>query len=185
MPEPLPRQPWHQPGEPNASLYTPDWTKGLREIDRMRKRRREQYAALFAHLDAGWRIVRPLQLVAESMMIPGEREHDVVAFVDREVTDLYRWVALGALLFIPGFKILPEMGDRAPFGNEPPTADLLPESASAARNARLLAMMEGSLYFPDAFRGIVGPAAEALTAWEQGMEKVARPIITYVDRNLD
>lgn len=185
MPSPIPRQSWHRPGEPRASLYTPDWTKGMGEVETMEEPMRGHYRAFFAHLDAGWGVVRPLQLVAESMMRPRKREHDVAAFVDVHVTDAYRWVALGALLFIPGFKILPEMGDRAPYKNEPPVSDVIPESEGVARSARLLARMECAPDFPDGFRGAVASAAEALTSWAAEMKRLARPIIDYVDADLE
>ena len=66
------------------------------------------------------------------------------------------------------------------FGPEPPVDELELEAQMLARNARLLAMMEGSASFPAAMRGIVGPAASALTAWDLELPTLSAPVVQYV-----
>ena len=58
---------------------------------------------------------------------------------------------------------------------------MIPESEGTARSSRLLARMECAPDFPDGFRGMVAPAADALTAWAEQMHILARPVIDYVD----
>lgn len=169
MPEPLPRQPWHQPGEPSATMHTPDWADGLRRIERMRGKKRDRYRALFAHLDFGWGAVRQLQLAAESIMVPGEREDDVGGFVDGQVTDYYRGIALGCLLLVPGGRT----------GDPPTLEDVVAEAELVARHVRLLAMAAHAPGFPAAFLEVVGAASETLDAWETGLGAVAEPVFAY------
>jgi len=71
-------------------------------------------------------------------------------------------------------------GFASPFGQEPPVDELEWEARMLGRNARLLAMMEGAAGFPAAFRGIVAPAASALTAWERELPTLAAPVVAYV-----
>lgn len=179
MPDPLPRLPGHRLGEPRASIYTPDWVEGQRQVARMRGRMRKSYAALFAHLELGWTAIRPLQLAAEAMMIPDEREGDVGAFVYGQVTEYYRELALDALLLIPGFTI-PALRH---LGAEPmPIDDVVSVAEMVARHVRLLALAESAPGFADPYRGIVGPAAEALTAWEATIGPLAAPVVAYAER---
>jgi len=183
-----PRRDWQQPGEPNASLYTPEWRNGLFLIGAIPEPERGYYAAFFAHLDAGWKIVQPLQLAAESLLFGHSPEDDVADWLSIEITDNYRWLANACLQMIPNVHIfdaelkerLCEGGFASPFGDEPPVDELEPEAQMIGRNARLLAMMEGAAGFPQAFRGIVGPAASALTAWERDLPAVAAPVLAYV-----
>ena len=113
---------------------------------------------------------------------------DVANWVDIEITDNFRWLAHGCLQMIPNVRIfdtdlgqrLGEAGFASPFGDEPPIDELEPEAQMLGRNARLLAMMEGAAGFPHALRGIVAPAASALTAWERELPTVAAPAVAYV-----
>lgn len=171
---------WQQPGEPYASLYTPEWQNGMFLIGAMPEREQAYYRAFFAHLDAGWKTVRPLQRAAEALIYGHSPLDDVANWVDVEITDNYRWLALACLQMIPSVSILAEMRDRRPFGPEPPLDDLEPEAQQLARNARLLAMMEGSAGFPASMRGLVGPAASALTVWDLELPTVAAPVVQYV-----
>ena len=133
-------------------------------IGAMPEPERGHYEAFFAHLDAGWKTVRVLQLVAEALIYGHSPRDDVANWVDVEITDNFRWLAFACLQMIPSVHILAEV--RSPFGPEPPVDELEPEAQMIGRNARLLAMMEGSANFPASMRGIVGPAASALTVWE-------------------
>jgi len=149
-------------------------------VEAMPEPERGHYRAFFAHLEAGWRVVRVLQIAAEALMHGHSPDDDVANWVDVEITDNYRWLAYACLQMIPNLRILAELGDRSPFGPEPPVDELEPEARVLGRNARLLAMMEGAGAFPQAFRGIVGPAASALTAWERELPAVAAPVVVYV-----
>ena len=174
------RRDWHQPGEPFASLYTPEWTNGLYLIGAMPEPEQGYYRAFFAHLDAGWRALRPVQLAAESLIHGHSPRDDVADWINTEITDNFRWLANACLQMIPAVNVLAELRDRPPFGPEPPVDELEPESQMLGRNARLLAMMEGAAGFPHALRGLVGPAASALTAWERELPTVAAPVVAYV-----
>ena len=176
----LRRHDWQQPGEPYASLYTPEWMNGLFLIGAMPEPERGQYAAFFAHLDAGWRALRPVQLAAESLLHGHSPRDDVADWINSEMTDNFRWLANACLQMIPTLHVLPEERNQCPFGPEPPVDELEPESQMLGRNARLLAMMEGAAGFPHALRGLVGPAASALTAWEREMPAVSGPVLAYV-----
>jgi len=183
-----PRRDWQQPGEPYASLYTHEWRNGTFLIGAMPEPEQGYYRAFFAHLDAGWKIVQPLQLAAESLLHGHSPLDDVANWLDVEITDNFRWLALGCLQMIPNVRIFDadleerfcEGGFASPFGPEPPVDELEPEAEMLARNVRLLAMMEGAAGFPQALRGIVAPAASALTAWERELPTLAAPVVTYV-----
>lgn len=183
-----PRRDWQLPGEPNASLYTPEWQNGNFLIGALPEPEQGYYRAFFSHLDTGWKIVRPLQLVAESLLFGHFPEDDVADWVSTEITDNYRWLSYACLQMIPNVQIfdaelkerLCEGGFASPFGEEPPVDELEPEAQMIARNGRLLAMMEGAAGFPQAFRGIVGPAASALTAWERELPTIAAPVVAHV-----
>jgi len=150
------------------------------QIRAMEEPERGYYRMFFAHLETGWLIVRQLQLAAESLLYGHSPDDDVSHWVDVEITDNFRWLAFACLQMIPDFRILPELGDRSPFGPEPPVDELEPESQMLGRNVRLLAMMEGAAAFPQALRGLVGPAASAFTAWERELPTVAAPVVAYV-----
>jgi hypothetical protein len=169
-----------QPGEPRVTLYSAEWQKGMYEIKAMPEPERRHYRAFFEHLETGWLIVRTLQLAAEALLYGHSPDDDVANWIDVEITDNFRWLAFACLQMIPSFRILPELGDRAPFGPEPPVDELEPESQMLGRNVRLLAMMEGAAGFPQAFRGMVGPAASAFTAWERELPTIAAPVVAYV-----
>src|SRR6185503_5009244 len=77
-----PRRDWQQPGEPYASLYTHEWRNGTFLIGAMPEPEQGYYRAFFAHLDAGWRIVQPLQLAAESLLNGHSPLDDVANWVD-------------------------------------------------------------------------------------------------------
>jgi hypothetical protein len=150
---------------------------------------RQHYTTFFAHLDAGWQAVRPLQLAAESLLDGGDPRNDVALFVDVDVTDNFRWLALGCLQTIPEYlpphaRALKRSGFASPYGDEPPIDELIPEAEMLARNVRLLARMERSRGFPPVFLGIVRPAAEAMGEWQRWMETRSHPVIQYVVRRM-
>lgn len=99
------RRDWQRPGEPYASLYTPEWGNGLFLIGAMPEPEQGYYHAFFAHLDAGWKIVQPLQLAAEALMFGHSPQDDVAHWVDVEITDNYRWLANACLQMIPNVRI--------------------------------------------------------------------------------
>lgn len=178
------RENWQLPGEPRASLYTPDWLDGQERIELLPEPERGHYTRFFAHLDAGWQAVRPLQLAAESLLAVDPR-HDVALFVDVDISDNFRWLALGCLQTIPEYHTLDaptlrKAGFRSPYGDEPPIDELIPEAEMLARNVRLLARMERSRGFPPVFLGIVRPAAEAMEQWQRWMATRSHPVIQYV-----
>jgi hypothetical protein len=179
---------WLLPGEPHASLYTPEWQQGMFALGLMPEPERAYYAAFFAHLDAGWKTVRTLQLAAETLLYGHSPEDDVANWLDVEITDNYRWLAQACLQMIPSLRIFaedePAPADKPhrfyPFGPEPPVDEFEFEVRVLARNVRLLAAMEGAASFPAALRGIVAPAASALTAWEREAHFKAAPVLAYV-----
>ncbi|MFL5386479.1 MAG: hypothetical protein ACJ8GN_28510 [Longimicrobiaceae bacterium] len=181
---------WVLPGEPNATLHTPKWQNGVRLIGTLPEPERGYYSAFFAHLDAAWTAIRPLQLAAESLLFGHSPRDDVAHWLDAEITDNFRWLANACLQMIPApaafhlrdsyYLTAAELEVSAPFGPEPPVDELEPEVAMLGRNVRLLAMMECSATFPQALRGIVAPAASAFTAWERELPTVAAPVVQHV-----
>jgi hypothetical protein len=177
-----------QSGEPRVTLYSHEWRNGMFLIGAIPEPERGYYRAFFAHLETGWKTVRVLQIAAESLLHGHSPCDDVANWVDVEITDNFRWLAFACLQMIPNVRIfdaeleerLNEGGFASPFGQEPPVDELEPEAQMLGRNVRLLAMMEGAAGFPHALRGIVAPAASALTAWERALPAVAAPVVAYV-----
>ena len=183
MPKIQTRAKWLLPGEPRASLYTPRWQQGMFTIGAMPEPQRAYYTAFFAHLDLAWRTIRPLQLAAETLLFGHCPQDDVANWLDVEITDNFRWLALGCLQMIPNLRIFTEDEESFPyypFGPEPPVDELEPEAQMLARNFRLLATMECAAAFPAALRGIVAPAASAFDTWERELPTLAAPVVQYV-----
>ena len=182
------RRDWQEPGEPFASIYTPEWRDGVFLIGAIPEPEQGYFRAFFAHLDAAWQIVQPLQLAAESLLYGHSPQDDVADWLSIEITDNFRWLAAACLQMIPHVRIfdaeleerLFDSGFASPFGQDPPVDELDSEARMLARNARLLAMMEGAAGFPNALRGLVAPAASALTAWERELPTLAAPVVAYV-----
>lgn len=172
-----------KPVEPRVSIYTPEWRNRLFLIGALPEPEQGYYRAFFAHLDAGWRIIRTLQVAAEALLFGHSPRDDVASWIDVEITDNYRWLAGACLDMIPGVQIFEEHSEPdgdSPFGPAPPVDELEFEAQVLARNVRLLAMMEGAAGFPHTLRGIVGPAASALTAWDLELPTLSAPVVQYV-----
>jgi hypothetical protein len=97
------------PQEPRYTIHTEDWAEGRRRIGRIADaREREAYAALFDHLERGWRILAPLAVRAEALAysrpssVPAPDLHqDMAGFVHVLLTEEYRGIAFECLTLIP------------------------------------------------------------------------------------
>jgi hypothetical protein len=147
-------------GEPKYTLYSHTWRVAWDRIRGMQdETERAASERLFSYLERGWEILRPLQLAAET-----DPQNDVCHWVDVEIGDTYCWMAQECINMLP------------PLLKEAETEHLYGEPPAIARNVRLLALMEPGL-LPEAFRGIVAPAAEAFTPWAEGLWAEAEPLM--------
>jgi len=168
-------------GEPACTIYTDYWTEALAWIpESVADEDRPMYVALFAHLEEGWAVIRPLQLESERL----ERQTgqilqgmaDLARYINFQITDNFRDIAKNCLELLPTRSGWNE-GDLS-YG------DIIPESGELARAVRLLAMMEQDSAFPPELRGQVGPAAERITQWAESLAPVLTPLIEVVETEL-
>jgi hypothetical protein len=168
-------------GEPACTIYTDHWTETLAWMpESVAEEDQPMYAALFAHLEEGWRVIRPLQLESErlegeaSQISPGTA--DLAWYIGFQITDNFRDIAKNCLDLLPSRSGWNE--DELSHG------DFIPESGELARAVRLLAMMKQDPAFPPELRVQVGPAAERMTQWAESLAPVLRPLIEVVETEL-
>ena len=169
--------PWiTPPNEPHLTIHLPEWVSARARILRLPDPRdREHYILFFNHLEAGWSIIRPLQVAVEPGLFSADFDRDdVTAFVYVDITDRFRDIVGRCVSLVPGV--------AGEYGADNPTGDLEPELEQTARNLRLLAALEaGWENFPPHFRGMSGPAADAFTAWCEEVKHKARYVMDMVD----
>ncbi|HEU0016646.1 MAG TPA: hypothetical protein VFQ45_23390 [Longimicrobium sp.] len=155
-------------GEPRHTIYTPEWAAAVRRVGRLQGAERAFYAALLDHVEVRWRAVRPLQLLYERQRRRA-READGVGcllrFMDGDLVDVFRGVALEAARLVPGGPPRPREGDPG---------DLEGEADCFTRYATLLAMAAAGPAVPQPLREVVERAAEGGAEWRAALHAMVQ-----------
>jgi len=158
--------------EPKYALYTEDWEDARKRIALLvSERQRRTFSALLDHMEAGWAIIRPLQLaadrIADGKVFSWTAVAEVAAFVEGDPTGLFRTVAQSCCAAVPGAGSC--IGH---FSAE----DVLSESEQIVRYLRLLRLASAHPEFPPELSELVGDACAALQRWLDELPPVLDPV---------
>ncbi len=162
---------WHnQVPEPRYTIYGDRWREALARMRRLEGEPRHLFTQLLAHVDAGWKQVRQLQLMCERYGTESPRSgpvHDVLAFIDGDVVDTFRELAFDAADLVPGWDGWEQAADP---GNMDGDASLL------ARYLGVLRLAAASEELPAQLRNVSTLVSTALQGWEFEFTRLLRAI---------
>jgi len=166
--------------EPACTIYTPAWTEALAWLNEfVSEKHRTIYRSLFACLEEGWRILRPLQLCIEELQAEAgevsKAAADIALFIGDQITDNFRDLTETCLELLPS---------RTGWKEELRYGDIEPEAGNIALAVRLVALMEQNPACPPAIRSYAAPAGERITAWAESLPDVLAPIIELIETDL-
>ena len=158
--------------EPKYTLSTEDWVDARKRISLLvSERQRRTFSALLDHMEAGWAIIRPLQLaadrIADGKVLSWTAAEEVAAFMEGDPTDLFRAVAQGCCAAIPGADTC-----IGPFFAE----DVQCDSEQIVRYVRLLRLASAHPEFPLELAALIGDACAAFQQWLDGLPPVLAPV---------
>lgn len=170
--------PRHPEGEPEYTIYGQRWdaARGTVEalgVDDLRR----AVLALMDYIEAGWDLIRPLQLGAQAITkewIAWCREHGtdaeypaawVAGYVDLMVTDEFRGIAIHCPDELRG-------GDVRTLWQY----DFKGEAETVQRALRILGMAASSPDFPAVLKGPAVDAARRFERWTDGLRAVLVPL---------
>jgi hypothetical protein len=151
---------WVHRGEPRHTIFRPWWNEAWKRVGHSDEELRPLFAALLNAVEKGWLTVRTLQLAYErDAETPGAAKDDrqyLLDFIDGDVVDLYRSVAIGCTRLIPG----PDGPDPAadPFA-------VWGDAELFARYLRLLALAARSAAVPPELRERIEHVERMLRGW--------------------
>jgi hypothetical protein len=164
--------------EPRRTLYTPEWDEAQKRLAMLRGLEGgERLARLLAHLEAGWTLLRPLELLAERALAAGAEGAlaDAAGFVDVSVLDHFRGVADDCVRMVPG---------HARHWRRVELDAVESELGWCARNLRILRMAADGPAFPADLRPAVEAAGAAFPAWHAEFIPLFRPVAAAVAPSL-
>lgn len=158
--------------EPKYTLYTEDWEDARKRISLLvSERQRRTFSALLDHMEAGWAIIRPLQLaadrIAEGKDFSWTAAEEVAAFMEGDPTDLFRAVAQGCCAAVPGADAC--IGS---FFAE----DVQCDSEQIVRYVRLLRLASAHPEFPPELAELIDDACLTLQQWLDDLPPVLDPV---------
>jgi hypothetical protein len=158
--------------EPKYTLYTEDWEDARKRISLLvSERQRRTFSALLDHMEAGWAIIRPLQLaadrIAEGRVLAWSAAAEIAAFVEADPTDRFRAIAQSCCAAVPGADAC--IGHFS-------ADDVLSESEQTVRYLRLLRLASAHPEFPPELAEVIDDVCTALQRWLDELPPVLNPV---------
>lgn len=162
---------WHtRADEPRHTIYVDRWREALARLRGLSGEQRRLFTELLAHVDAGWRQVRQLQLAFERLapeQIQSAAARDVLAFIDGDVVDTFREIAFDAAGLVPGREGWEAAAD---LGNMDGDASVF------MRYLSVLRLAGASTEFPQPMHDVTARVWSGLNGWDADFARLLRAI---------
>jgi hypothetical protein len=152
------------------------WLDARARVYALEPRQQEVFTRLLAHIESGWCRVRELQGVYDrraALEARGGPLGDILGFIDGDVVDLFRAIALDAADLVPGWEGWERAADPG---------DMDGDAFLFARYVGVLRLAAQSRELDRAFLGNVESTCVALEGWYAQLTDVLRTIDEEVIR---
>lgn len=162
---------WHtQTDEPEHTIYVDRWRAALVRLRTLQGEPKRLFTDLMAHVDAGWKQVRQLQLALERHTSSGAENatvREILAFIDGDIVDTFREMAFDAAALVPG---LEGWADAADLGDMDGDASLF------MRYLNVLRLAATSVEFPARMTEVITQVWTGLEGWDAEFARLLRSI---------
>lgn len=162
---------WHtRANEPKHTIYVDRWREALARLRGLNGEKQGLFTELLAHVDAGWKQVRRLQLAVESFAperAQGPAARDVLAFVDGDVVDTFREMAFDAAGLVPG---------REGWDASADLGDMDGDASVFMRYLSVLRLAGASAEFPETMHDVTAQVWDGLEGWDAEFTRLLRAI---------
>jgi hypothetical protein len=159
-----------RPGEPEHTIYVDGWRKALARLRHLEGEERRLLTELLAHVDAGWRHVRQMQLACERITSESSQNRamrDVLAFLGADVVDTFRELALDAAALVPGWEGWEEAADPG---------DMDGDAGVFIRYLGVLRVAAASGELSSELRDVITSVSTELADWDGRLTRLLRTI---------